>query len=233
MLIFSKRKILFISTIIVFSIFVSSFNKTLYVNSMPVTNHTIILDAGHGLPDGGAIGIDGSVESELNLKICLKLQNLLEASNCSVILTRSNENGIFEFESDSIRKKKISDMKKRLEISETNSADMFVSIHMNKINDSRYYGWQTFYKNDDSISQSVADNIQNNLNSYIDIPNHRSIRPIDDIYLAQNIQIPFILIECGFLSNEKENKLLQDNSYQNKIAWSIYSGIMDYFNSIN
>lgn len=234
MIFLNKKRILFISFSILISIFSTSISPTtILVNSLPVTNHTIILDAGHGFPDGGATGKDGSIESSLNLAITKKLQNLLEASNCSIILTRSDENGIYEINSKSIKDKKISDMKNRLKISENTNAELFISIHMNKLNESKYYGWQTFYKENDEISKIIASNVQQNLNNYIDIPNHRTIKPISDIFLAKSIKIPFVLIECGFLSNDKENKLLQDDSYQNQLAWSIYSGIMDYLKESN
>lgn len=233
MILLNKKRIIFILLSITISIFSATIiPSSLPVNSLPVSNHTIILDAGHGFPDGGATGNDGSIESSLNLKICLKLQNLLEASNCSIILTRSDENGIYDVSSKNIRDKKISDMKNRVKLTEDFQADAFISIHMNKLNISKYYGWQTFYKSDNKSSQDLASNIQNNLNKYIDKENSRKIKPISDIYLAKHIKIPFVLVECGFLSNYEENKLLQTDEYQNSIAWSIYSGIMDYFKDL-
>lgn len=170
----------------------------------------------------GASGADGSLESDLNLKIVLKLQNLLESSNCTVILTRSDENGIYDIDTDTIRLKKISDMKNRVEIGNTSNAELFVSIHMNKLDETQYYGWQTFYKNDDIKSKNLAQNIQTSLNSFIKKENLRKIKSISNIYLTKNIKIPLVIIECGFLSNIEENKLLQTDSYQDKLAFSIY-----------
>ena len=233
MFIINKKRANFILLSITFSIFISSFNQDfISVNTLPVTNHSIILDAGHGFPDGGATGNDGSVESNLNLEISLKLQNLLEASNCTVFLTRSDKNGIYEENANSIRDKKISDMKNRVNLSKELNSDIFVSIHMNKLDISKYYGFQTFYKNNDEKSKKLADKIQQNLNTYVDNTNTRKIKPISDIYLAKHIITPFVLVECGFLSNINENKLLQDPTYQNKLAWSIYAGIMDYFKEL-
>lgn len=158
MYIFNKKRIIFINLSIVFSIFVYVLaNNSLNfqaTSSTPISNHTIILDAGHGNPDGGATGNDGSIESDLNLDIVLKLQNLLESSNCTVILTRSDENGIYEADSNTIREKKISDMKNRVEIANNSNAEMFVSIHMNKLEQTQYSGWQTFYKNQDEDSKT-------------------------------------------------------------------------------
>ena len=232
MIILNKKRLLFINSAIVFSIFFSStniLNSSLPVSSTPVSNHTIILDAGHGSPDGGATGADGSIESELNLDIVLKLQKLLESSNCTVLLTRSDENGIYESTADTIREQKVSDMKSRVKIANESEAEMFVSIHMNKIPQTQYSGWQTFYKNKDETSKKIADGIQTSLNLFLKKENSRTIKSISEIYLTKNVEIPLVIVECGFLSNEEENKLLQTESYQDELAWSIYIGIMDYF----
>ena len=138
MFVFNKKRLVFINLIIVISIFYyalfsSNNSKTQLVSSTPVGNHTIILDAGHGNPDGGAVGEDGSIESDINLEIVLKLQNLLEASGCNVILTRSDENGIYETTAETIREKKVSDMKNRVNIANNSNSELFLSIHMNKL----------------------------------------------------------------------------------------------------
>ncbi len=235
MIVLNKKRIIFINLSIIISIFIYSINSknidldAQMASSTPVSNHTIILDAGHGYPDGGASGEDGSIESDLNLDIVLKLQNLLESSNCRVILTRSNENGIYESSADTIRKQKISDMKNRVDIANNSNAEIFVSIHMNTLPQKQYSGWQTFYKNDDEESKKIAQSIQTNLDNYIENNSSRTIKSISGIYLTKNVTIPLALVECGFLSNSAENKLLQSDSYQDKLAWSIYVGIMDYF----
>ena len=163
------------------------------------------------------------------MDIVLKLQNLLESSNCTVILTRSDENGIYESRADTIREQKVSDMKNRVEIANNSNADMFISIHMNKIEQTQYSGWQTFYKNDDENSKEIAQNIQTSLNYFLKNENSRKIKSISGIYLTKNVDIPLVLVECGFLSNSDETNLLKTDSYQDELAWSIYIGIMDYF----
>ena len=157
------------------------------------------------------------------------MQKLLEASNCTVILTRSDENGIYETTAETIREQKVSDMKNRVDIANNSNAEIFVSIHMNKLEQSQYSGWQTFYKNNDDTSKEIAENIQTSLNYFIKKENSRTIKSISGIYLTKNVEIPLVIVECGFLSNAEENKLLQTDSYQNELAWSIYIGIMDYF----
>ena len=231
-----KKRIIFISLSIVFSIIYSSIfdflkKDTIYASSTPISNHTIILDAGHGIPDGGATNSNGEiVEATLNLQLALKLQNLLESSNCNVILTRSDENGIFEADSNSIKEKKISDMKNRAKIANNSNAEVFVSIHMNKLNETKYSGWQTFYKNKDDKSKKLAQCIQSSLNSFIEKENTRQIKSISNIYLSKHVKMPFVVVECGFLSNPDEAILLSKEEYQDNLAWSIYIGIMDYFN---
>ena len=235
MILLNKKRILFISSIIICAIFSCSLvsqelSKSELVSSTPIANHVVILDAGHGNPDGGATNSSGDIiESNLNLQIVLKLQNLLESSNCTIILTRSDENGIYEIDANSIREKKISDMKNRVKIANNSNAEAFISIHMNKLNQTQYSGWQTFYKSDDECSKFLAQTIQTNLNSFIKIGNTRQIKPISGIYLSKNVEIPLVIVECGFLSNYEESNLLKTDNYQNCLAWSIYNGIMDYF----
>ena len=234
MFLFSKKRILFISLIIVCSIFYSGLLKNVFlsepVSSTPVASHVIILDAGHGLPDGGAVSTNGKIiESDINLNVVLKLQALLESSGCQVILTRSDEYGIYEANEKTIKNQKISDMKNRVEIGNNSDAELFVSIHMNKLPQGQYSGWQSFYKNNDSTSKKVAQYIQNSLNKFIKKENKRQIKSISKIYLTQHVKIPLVLIECGFLSNQEESNLLQTDSYQNQLAWSIYIGLLEYF----
>ena len=221
--------ILFVCWYVFFLFQNTNYKKDITTSSTPISNHIIILDAGHGLPDGGATGDNGSIESDINLNIVLKLQKILESSNCTVLLTRSDENGIYDTTADTIREKKISDMKNRVKIANTSNSELFISIHMNKLNEKNVSGWQTFYKNNDEISKKLAKNIQNNLNTYMGKKNTKEIKSISNIYLTENVEIPLVLVECGFLSNNEEKILLQNNAYQDKLVWSIYSGIMDYF----
>ena len=191
----------------------------------------IIIDAGHGLPDGGAVGINGTIEQKLNLDISLKLQKMLEQSGAKVILTRSDENAIYINKSEKVRKNKLNDLKARKEIIDSVDADIFVSIHMNKFEQSKYHGAQVFYSNYPLNSKILAENVQQNIKQLTDDSNNRKIKVKNDIFLLKNCQIPSILIECGFLSNPKEEQQLNNEAYQTKIVYSIYHGILDYFES--
>lgn len=184
---------------------------------------------GHGLPDSGASSNSGVTEESINLSIVKKVQSLLEQSGSTVLLTRSDENGIYDMDSSSIRNKKRSDIKNRVKIGNESSADIFVSIHLNKIPQSQYYGWQTFFKNGNEDGKRLANSIQNGLNNAVQKENKREPLKITGKYIIDNVEIPTSIVECGFLSNPEEEKLLQQNEYQNKLAWGIYTGIMDYF----
>lgn len=205
--------------------------ETVATNATPITNKVIVIDAGHGLPDAGAEGFYGTTEQAINLSVALKLQKIVEQSGAKVYLTRSDENGIYSSNSKTIREKKVSDAKNRVQIGNENNADIFVSIHLNKFPASgSYKGWQTFYQKSSEDSMLLAKSIQENLNKNINIENNRQSLPINNVYIMEKLQIPAIIVECGFLSNEEETKNLKDEKYQNKLAWGIYLGIQDYFN---
>lgn len=177
----------------------------------------------------GAESSRGTTEAETNLKIALKLQNLLEQSGTTVILTRSDENAIYDLDTKTLRQKKISDIHNRVKIGNESSADIFVSIHLNKIPQQQYDGWQTFYNAESAEGQKLAVSIQNNLNESIQKENNRVAKSIENIYIIKHVEIPTTIVECGFLSNPDEEKLLLEDEYQNRLAWGIYNGIIDYF----
>ena len=197
--------------------------------SLPVSGKVVVVDAGHGVPDEGAEVGDGTTEAQTNLKIALKLQNLLEQSGCIVILTRSDENGIYDLDSKTLKQKKVSDIRNRVKIGNESSADIFVSIHLNKIPEQQYSGWQTFYNKNSKKGQKLAKQIQANLNEAIQKENKRVAAKIENIYIINNVEIPTTIVECGFLSNPQEKEQLLTDNYQNRLAWGIYNGIIDYF----
>lgn len=233
MIIIKKKRIIFMILAVLISVISFSLrNKeknTVSVSSLPITNKVIILDAGHGLPDSGASSSSGTTEESINLAITKKVQSLLESSGSVVLLTRSDENGIYDLDSSSIRNKKVSDIKNRVKIGNESSADIFVSIHLNKIPQQQYYGWQTFFKSGNEDSKRLAESMQNGLNNSIQKENKREPLKLAGKYIIDHVEIPISIVECGFLSNPEEEKQLQDDGYQNRLAWGIYTGIMDYF----
>lgn len=234
MILLPKKRIMLVLCLVFISVFVymSGVSKnlnTIETVSLPVSGKVVILDAGHGVPDEGAQSSNGTTEAQTNLKITLKVQQLLEQSGCTVILTRSDDNAIYDIDSKTLKQKKISDIHNRVKIGNESSADIFVSIHLNKIPQSQYDGWQTFYKNGNEQGQKLATSIQNNLNESIQKENKRVPLKIDNIYIVKHVQIPTSIVECGFLSNPEEEKQLLDDEYQNRLAWGIYTGIINYF----
>ena len=236
MIVVNKKRIQLIIGCIMISILAISLksgflNENLQaVNSNIKNQKTVILDAGHGTPDEGASSKTGITEASINLSITLKTKEFLERNGYKVILTRKNNNGIYDSNCTTIREKKNSDLRNRVKIANQSDADIFVSIHLNKIPEEKYWGWQTFYKNKNEEGKKLAESIQNNLTKVIQKENKRVPLKIDNIYIIRNIKIATTIVECGFLSNNEEAKLLETAEYQEKLAEGIYKGIEDYFN---
>ena len=181
----------------------------------------------------GAVNASGLSEANINLKIALKLQNLLEQANSTVILTRSDDKAIYEIDSKTLSQKKTSDIKNRVKIGNSSEADIFISIHLNKFPQSKYYGWQAFYGlKSTEKSKFLAEKIQGALGSSINKENKRIPKKLENVYIAENVEIPLCLVECGFLSNPEEASLLQKDEYQDRLAFGIFVGISNYFNEI-
>lgn len=242
MIVINKKRIQIIASCLLIALFAFSFQianenkqedknikKTVETTSTPVSGKTVVLDAGHGVPDEGAQSSNGTTEAQTNLKITLKVQNLLEQSGCRVILTRSDENAIYDLDSKTLKQKKISDIHNRVKIGNESSADIFVSIHLNKIPQQQYYGWQCFYKENDENSIKLAKQLQENLNKSIQKENKRVAMKLNTVYIMKHVEIPISIVECGFLSNPEEEKQLLEDGYQNRLAWGIYNGIINYF----
>lgn len=230
MIIISRRKLTVFFLFVILSAvasFSGRFTNTA-VFSSSVTNR-IIIDAGHGFPDGGAVGVSGTPESVLNLKIAKKLQKSLTKKGYTVIMTRTDENALTD-EGRTIAEKKRNDMHRRLEIINTSDADMFVSIHINKFSDSRYRGAQVIYSDNFVQSFSLASSIQKKLCA---LPDNKSKRQENkapkSIFLLKNADIPAVIVECGFSSNFAEEQLLLTDEYQKELAHAITAGIENYY----
>lgn len=182
----------------------------------------IILDAGHGGIDCGAIGkASGVHEDELNLDVAKKLQKLLTDDGARVIMTRETD--------DAIAKTKDLDMEKRRAIISNSNADMVVSIHMNFFSDTSSSGPQVFYYESSEEGLKLARHIQMKLNENLTPPSPRS-HMNGDYFVLRSGNAPAVIVECGFLSNTKEEALLQDEGYREKVAQAIFEGIHSYVN---
>lgn len=200
---------------------------TVTAENLSLTDRTcIIIDAGHGGIDGGATSCSGVMESQLNLEISLRLNDLLHFLGYDTRMIRTTDTSIYT-DGKTIASQKISDLKERVRIvNETHNA-ILVSIHQNTFSDSRYSGAQVFYGKQ-KMSKNLAEATQALLVKSINPGSKRQCKPSDGIYLMQNIEKPGILIECGFLSNAKEDAMLQTSAYQNKIVCVIASALSCY-----
>ena len=233
MIVISRKRISIIVLCILIGIISFTYkNNNLASSSVkePASGKVIIIDAGHGKPDEGAESSNGTTEAETNLKIALKVQNLLEENGSTVILTRSDENAIYDLDKETLRQKKVSDIRNRVKIGNNSSADIFVSIHLNKIPQQEYSGWQCFYNSKNEKSIVLAKKLQSNLNDAIQKENKRVAMKLNSVYIMKHVEIPISIVECGFLSNPEEEKELLNDEYQNKLAWGIFNGIIKYFN---
>lgn len=220
--------ILVLILVCIFLLYKKEIMSVVKVNATPITSKVIVLDAGHGVPDYGTQSKSGTTEQEINLAVVLKLQSLIEQSGAKVILTRSDNNGIYEVDKISIRDKKVSDMKNRVYIGNNSNANLYVSIHMNYYEQEKYSGWQVFYQRKNEKSKNLANFIQESLNENIN-KNSRIIMPIKGAYIMDKINIPAVIVECGFLSNAEDERKLKTDEYQNTLAWGIYIGLQKYF----
>lgn len=201
-------------------------------SSMPITQKTVIVDAGHGGDDGGAIGIDGTVEKDINLDIALKLEKILKFYGFNVIMTRTHDVMTCDNGLDSPRKRKISDIHNRFELMRKNPDAIFISVHQNKFEDSSQHGTQVFYSGNDERSKELAEAIQTSVTLTLQRKNDRVVKKSGSgIYLLYHAKIPAVLVECGFISNSDEVKKLKDESYRMKLAILIADGLLKYLSN--
>lgn len=216
--------------LICLSLNISQTLKTKPTTSSNINGIKILIDAGHGYPDGGAIGGTGIAEKDINLSIAKKLGKLFINGGALVYYTRTDDYSPAYNDNENIKKGfKTKDLKMRTDMIKKYKPDLFISIHMNKFSDSKYSGAQVFYDGYTQESQKLANSIQHSLKTLADETNNRIEKHSNgSIYILKNCNIPSVLVECGFLSNKAEEaKLLTDN-YQNIITYAIYAGTMKY-----
>lgn len=187
----------------------------------------VVLDAGHGGADPGKIGINQALEKDINLAITLQVKEYLEAQDVEVILTRETEGGLYD---ENASNKKVQDMKRRIEIIEKTAPDLTVSIHQNSYPEEYVKGAQVFYYTGSREGQKVAELLQRSMVERLDPDNHRQVKANDSYYLLKKTSTPIVIVECGFLSNSAEAAKLCDENYQDRVAWAIHMGIMQYLN---
>ena len=218
----------FIIILITVLVFISSCTDSVQVQSS-VDAPVIIIDAGHGGADGGAVASDGTQEQYLNLDIALKINKYLSDLGYETVLTRTDDNSIHDADADTIRQQKVSDIHNRLSIIESHPESVFVSVHMNYFTESKYSGAQVFYSPNNPDSEKLAQYIQSSVVTSLQADNTRQIKQSDSsIYLLYHSSVPSVMVECGFLSNAEETEKLKNDNYRTQMAEAICEGIINY-----
>lgn len=188
---------------------------------------TVCVDAGHGGADPGKVGCHGELEKDINLQIAYKVKEVLEQQDIHVVMLREKDEDLAD---ENVRSRKVSDMQNRVKIIEKANADLVVSIHQNSYPDASVKGAQVFYYSHSPESRILAGHIQESLTRRVDGSNTRREKANDSYYMLKRTPIPTVIVECGFLSNFEESERLADQQYQERLAWAIVMGIMQYLN---
>lgn len=190
----------------------------------------IVIDAGHGGEDGGAVADTGLMEKDVNLSIALILEKLFLQSGFQVTMTRTDDISIYSEGASSLREKKVSDIHNRTAICNNYSNNILISIHQNKFEQSKYSGTQVFYSDNNKLSNPLAQCISTSVKGLLQPDNTRECKPSDNnVYILKNATVPAVLVECGFLSNPQESELLSTDKYRNQLAFSIFSGFLEFY----
>nr|MBQ8252117.1 N-acetylmuramoyl-L-alanine amidase [Lachnospiraceae bacterium] len=189
----------------------------------------VVIDAGHGGVDPGKVGINGALEKDINLSVALLVEQYLEAQDVKVVMTRNSDEGLYR--EDSVNKK-MEDLKHRLALIDTAGAVIAVSIHQNSYTMESVHGAQVFYYDASEEGKKAAEIMQNQLRTGIDGNNKREVKANSNYYLLKKSAVPTIIVECGFLSNGEEAEKLIQKEYQEKMAWNISLGILQYLNGV-
>ena len=197
--------------------------KTKLFEERPV----VVIDSGHGGNDPGKVGVDGSLEKDINLQIAMRLKRYLEQSDIRVVMTREEDVGLYS-EGDS--QKKMADMKKRCQVARESDAALVVSIHQNSYHEEPVSGGQVFYYKDSEKGKKLAEILQKRFDYVLGEENRRLAKANGNYYLLLHVRSPIVIVECGFLSNRKEAAMLQEGEYQDRLAWTIHMGILEYLN---
>lgn len=201
--------------------------ESISVFSNPASGKVFVIDPGHGGADSGAT--QGEVyEKDINLEIALMLKAFIEENRGTVIMSRDTDTDTADENRPKTVSRKKSDLTFRKNLPEKHNADIFISIHINKFTDEKYKGAQVFCAPNSPESHALGEAIQSSLIKNADPKNTRELKEGNSIYILKDTKTPSVLVECGFLSNPEEAKLLQSKSYQQKVAWSIFIGAVEF-----
>jgi len=190
----------------------------------------VVIDAGHGGEDGGAVGVSGLVEKDLNLDIAKRLAACLEKEGVRVVMTRSEDVLLYDRNADFEGRKKVLDLAARQAIGDAHPDGIFVSIHANTFPQQIYHGLQVWYSGNHPQSLALAESLRAEVVGTLQPENHRQCKMAgSNIYLLYHLQTPAVLVECGFLSNPAECRALEDAAYRDQLAHALCRGIMAYY----
>ncbi len=212
---------------------IHSLTESVIVSGNSESDALIILDAGHGGTDGGSSAADGTLESDINLEVTLKTDAILGLMGEQTLLVRDKDTDLSSDDAKTIAQKKISDIRNRVDLVNSYPNAILISIHQNTFPEEKYHGAQVFYSKI-ANSKSLAELLQNNLRSYVDPSNQRNAKEISaDVYLMNHIQVPGVLVECGFLTNPEEAAKLKTAEYQKQLAVTIATTVSNYLSEEN
>lgn len=188
---------------------------------------TIVIDPGHGGRDPGKVGVNNALEKDVNLAIAMKLKNLLEQNDIKVVMTRSEDIGLYS-ESDSNKKR--ADLNARVQAIRDSNADLAISIHQNSFTEEYVKGAQVFYHSESQQGKQLAELLQSQIVKTIADGNHRKAKSNSNYYMLTKTDCPLVIVECGYMSNIREAALLLDDNYQEKMAYAIHLAILRFLN---
>ena len=232
-----KRRFLLTAIVLSFLCLCGAYAAMLEMNrTMPVsiasseTLPTIVIDAGHGGMDGGAVGINNKeLEKDINLSIAKTLDEMLRASGYNTVMVRTEDISIHDSQYTSVRRQKTSDIRNRLKLAEDTPNALYLGIHLNHFQQSKYHGAQMFYSKNNPESAILATLLREQFRALLQPENERETKLAgDNLYILSHATCPAVLVECGFLSNPEECAMLADEEYQRKVAFTIYTAILKY-----
>lgn len=213
------------AVLLLVSVFFLSKEAAVVANENAGKEKVIVIDAGHGGADPGMVGIGGLEEKGINLAVSMKLKESLEDQGFTVVMTRTEDQGLYQ---EGVRNKKVQDMQNRIEIMEKAKPLLAVSIHQNSYTEESVKGPQVFYYESSEEGQKLAVSIQNALNTELSVERPRKEKGNTSYFLLKKSPCVLNIVECGFLTNEKEAELLQTEEYQQKIVEAVTKGIVQY-----
>lgn len=203
--------------------------KEIMAHTSIPTAPTVIIDAGHGGFDGGAVGVGNRIEKDINLAISQKIYDMALLNGFNAIMVRESDTAVNDDGLSTLREKKVSDIHNRLALAQKNPQAVFLSIHQNHFPQQKYWGTQVFYGPKNDESRLLAERIQRSVRENLQPENKREIKPAEkNLYILYNATNAAVLVECGFLSNPEECERLIDPDYQQKIAFEIFTAVCEH-----